>query len=867
MKTVYLKIYLLILFKVICTTVYSQPYDSILNKLDRQYPQEKLYLQFDRSVYNPGEAIWFKAYLFSGNLPSLISKTLYTELTDATGRVLQRITAPFIMSGAAGSLEIPADISGTVIVRAYTKWMLNFDSSFLYTKAIQVITPQKPSGKIPPASQSKLTSLTSATSATSYVLQFFPEGGDLVQGVQSRVAFKATDRNGIPINIAGDILNSKQTKITTFTSIHDGMGTFILQPQIAETYKAFWKDNRGQNHETALPAAKQNGVVLEIENFLNQIAFKIKRAPNAQPYSFVYIVAQMNQQLLYRAKVNINKTSSASGVFPTQNLPSGIVQITVFTPDEQPVAERIVFANLSNYEFITDLNSTLKDVGKRKKNVIHIDVPDTLVCNLSVAVTDADINPTLSGDNIYSHLLLTSDIKGYVYNPAYYFSSDADSIIDHLDLVMMTNGWRRFKWQDVLAEHFPKLNYMPENYISIDGQVHGLNKKLLAGKEINGIIELKNMNKQFLSIPVEPDGKFKLTGIIFYDTAKIFYQFNNDKNMVLTSRASFDIKSDLLKDPINLPLDNSVLFSLKRPDTMLLIKNKEIYQQQITSLESQKIKTLKTVVVTTRKKSHQELMDEEYTSGLFSFGDSRIILPENDPAFLTSQNLLNYLQGRVAGLQVYFPPIPGGDASITWRGFTTALFVNEVQQQDATQIMSLQMSDIAMVKIFNPPFFGAVGGGGARSTAGGGSGSTGGGGTGGTHGPGGSGSTGGGGAGGPSESSGGATGGAAGAGGAIAVYLRKGGSLNQMTKGLDFTLIPGYSAVKEFYSPDYSKPDPSDALDYRSTLYWNPFIFIDKDHRSISLPFYNNDFTKKIKVIIEGINGDGKLTRVEKILQ
>src|SRR5206468_9768801 len=106
------------------------------------------------------------------------------------------------------------------------------------------------------------------------------------------------------------------------------MGTFLLQPGDAEQYKALWKDPLGKSHETLLPAAKKNGVVLEVNNNSIQIEFKIKRsANNIAPYPYAYIVAQMNEQLLYRAKVNMLKNASVSSIIPTENFPAGIVQI------------------------------------------------------------------------------------------------------------------------------------------------------------------------------------------------------------------------------------------------------------------------------------------------------------------------------------------------------------------------------------------------------------------------------------------------------------------------------------------------------------------------------------------------------------
>ena len=790
-----------------CLLIQAQSIDTVLSKLDNEYRQEKLYLHYDKPVYYAGETIWFKAYLFANDLPSAISKTLYVELTDAKGKLLQRVTAPVFRSSAAGSLNIPEEINSAVYVRSYTKWMLNFDSSFIYTKAIKVIGLAKEISK--PSLRDK--TKTDATLPVSpMVLQFFPEGGDLVQGVESRVAFKATDHMGLPLEIEGEIVNSKGKKITTARSVHDGMGTFMLLPESNEQYKAVWKDKQQQLHESSLPLAKSTGIVLEINKYPEDIEFNIKRNAYASPYPFVNVVAQMNQQLLFKAKANIGKTASVTARIPIINLPPGIIQITVFTPDMKPVAERIVFSNLTDYSFITDLNVPVKDLGRRKKNTIQIDVPDTLSCNLSVAVVDTDLIPADQEENIFSRLLLTGDIKGYVHNPAYYFSSQADSVEQHLDLVMMTNGWRRFRWEEVLAGQFRPLRYLPEGYLSIEGKVQGLNKTLLSGKEINGILELKNRNTHFINTPVLPDGRFIIPAMIFYDTAKFFYQFNNDKNQRLTSRAGFDINTGFLKHPLLLQPGNILPPVSGITDTGIIAKNTESYVRLLSTQELQKVKTLKTVVVTTRKKTVRQMVDEEYSSGLFSGGNSRIFIPEEDPSFYSYNNVLDYLRARSAGMMVG----NGADPSITWRGSPTELFVNEMPQ-DISLIGNISMSEIAMIKIFSPPFFGAFGGG---------------------------------------------------AGGAVAIYLKKGVSAFQSVKGLDFITLHGYSPVKEFYSPDYSidKPEPPD---YRNTLYWNPFIITDKNNRRIFLSFYNNDITKKFKVIIEGCNEEGKLTRVEKVLE
>ena len=141
-------VYILFAFFFVTSSLKAQSFDSVLNTLDTKYPQEKLHVHFDKNFYNPGETIWFKAYLFSGNVPSLISRTLYAELLDDQGKVLQRKTAPVAESGAAAAFDLPVNLSSSrVFVRVYTRWMLNFDSSFLFLKAFPIVTAQKESSK------------------------------------------------------------------------------------------------------------------------------------------------------------------------------------------------------------------------------------------------------------------------------------------------------------------------------------------------------------------------------------------------------------------------------------------------------------------------------------------------------------------------------------------------------------------------------------------------------------------------------------------------------------------------------------------------------------------------------------------------
>ncbi|MBC6491949.1 hypothetical protein ACFSQD_10505 [Flavihumibacter stibioxidans] len=784
----------------------AQVIDSVLLKLESQYPQEKIHLQFDKGAYNPGETIWLKAYLMSGHLLSGISKNVYTELVNGNGQVLQKKVSPVLMSGAAAAFDLPADLKDSVVfVRAYTRWMLNFDTAFLYVKAIPILsaTPAQPA-------------TAKQVSSPQYFLELFPEGGDLVQDVPSRIAFKATDKRGWPVAFSGDLLTGKGAKIESFSSTHNGMGFFNLTPKAGETYKITWKDPSGKQQQVMVPAARPNGIVLELNHTSGGIQFNIKRKDGVpSPLPVVQVIAQTQQQLIYRAKVNLTKSALVTAVIPTEGVPAGIVQVTIFSEDNKPLAERIIFLNNQDYYFITDLNVPLKGLDKRDRNVIQVDVPDTIPCNLSMSITDADINPAQPGENdIYSQILLASDIKGYVHNPGYYFSSEADTVAQHLDLVMMTNGWRRFRWEDAIAGKFPVIKHLPEDYLTMEGSVTGLTKSELVNQEITGIINLKNGSQQFLTIPVQQDGKFYVPGMIFYDTAKLYYQFSNDKNKLLTTKALIDVKNNLLVKGPAFSVSPKWTPSFNPLDPLAQKKNQLMVEKNRALLDEQrKVQTLAGVTVVAKQKSKAEKMDEQYASGFFKGQEGYTFITEDDPFANGSMSILNYLQGKVPGLQITGA---GTQMSLSWRGGTPVLYVNEMQG-DVNMIQNTPMTDVAMIKVFRPPFFGAPGGG---------------------------------------------------SGGAIAVYTKKGAALNDNVKGLDFASIPGYVPEKQFYSPDYMKYETEHKqTDNRTTLYWNPFIITDKNTRRILYTVYNNDISKRLRIVIEGVNADGKLTRIEKIIE
>ncbi|MBS1600314.1 MAG: hypothetical protein JST75_18950 [Bacteroidetes bacterium] len=790
------------------TLQYGQKIDSMMSIYADHFPQEKMYLQFDKNVYNPGETIWFKAYLFMGIEPSPISKNFYAELSDGNGNILQRKISPFFESTVAGNFDIPVKYAGNHLhVRAYTSWMLNFDTAFVFEKDIRLLNALKDSAK----------TNTMSSSSTETYFQFFPEGGDIIAGIENNIAFKANDQYGSPVNVKGVLKDASGKDVLEFNSVHDGMGKFLITPEKDDSLYALWKDEKGIDHRTPFPPIKPDGVSMRIMNTGKKVFFSVSRsADKAEQYDRLTVIAHMNQQLVYKAVVNLKDNFMSGGSIPVDQLPTGVLQITVFANNDLPVAERVVFINNHAYNFSPELIVTTKGVNKRGLNIIDIAVPDTLRTNLSMAITDADVDgKKTNDDNIISRLLLTGDIRGYVHDPNYYFLNAADSTAQFLDLVMLTHGWRRFKWDQVALGKIPVIKYPVEDHLSITAEVLGIDPSRISRDEnMNVILQKKDSSVEMMTVPKISRNKFGVTGLVFYDTVRAFYQFNTNRN--LSREAAVVINNGLVRGYIKVKPLLVTYTGWTAADSALLRKNKFIAEETARIKENNdKVKTLASVTVRARQKSAAQKLDEEYASGLFSGGDAYVFDLLSDPASGGYPDIFSYLQGKVAGLQI---TQAGGQTSLTWRGQSPSVYLNEMKV-DAAQLTGQSVADIAMVKVFRPGSGMIFGGSGS---------------------------------------------------GAIVIYTKKGekNKPDPTIKGLEQSRIIGYSVTKQFYAPDYlQKNDFDNDEDIRSTLYWNPLILTGKGSQKVTIQFFNNDISRRLRIVLEGINAEGKITRIEKIIQ
>jgi hypothetical protein len=377
---------------------------------------------------------------------------------------------------------------------------------------------------------------------------------------------------------------------------------------------------------------------------------------------------------------------------------------------------------------------------------------------------------------------------------------------------MLTNGWRRFKWEEAVKGKYPSIIYSRDTaYLTLSGKLFGLSPgQLQSGGALIMMIKEKDSAAKMIMTPVNRDGSFNERDYIFFDTLKVYYQPSK-----ALKGAAVNFMTDRLA-ALNYSNKNFAGNSLF-PDTTGFYRHALLAEEAASIMRQWRGKMLETVTVTSQKKPTVQVLDEKYTSGLFKGMDAIQFDLVNDPFVSGAQDIFTYLQGKVAGLQI---STGGGTPDLQWRGGSPLLYLDEIST-DPSMISSIPVQDVAYIKVFRPPFMGM----------------------GGMYGNGGS--------------------------GAIAIYTRRGNdAVSKPGSGMSSNTIVGYSPVREFYSPNYSTfVRANEQRDVRTTLYWRPQI-LTKGKNKFTLVFYNTDvFSKALRVVVEGMTKDGQLTHFEELVE
>ena len=532
-----------------------------LKKINTERPEDRVYLQFDKPMYKPGETIWFSAYIRNGSdlKPSVKSEILHVELIDPKGNVSKKINLIAHKGKTNAEFEITNSMMGGLYkVKAYTNWQKN-DNTF-FEKEIQVQKVVLPRLKMKLEFQRKaygsgdkvvakldlntLENLPLSDYNFEYVamlngekiltkklvtnqigeayvkfdlpkelksndgllnvmiayegktesisrsipitlgnidLSFFPEGGDLVEGLESNVGFKALNEFGKPADIEGVVKNKSGSIIASFNSFHNGMGAFEFEPKIGEEYQVFITNPKGIERAYKLPESLKRGWVLNVDNKEKE---ELVVTVNSTENERMSLMCQVRGVAYFSREINVTRGSNEFDI-PLEDFPIGVAQITLFDSRDIERAERLVFVNKER-QLNIDIKTNKEKYLPREKVKMTLQVTDerglSVPANLSMSVVD-DKLLSFADDKtstILTNLLLENDIKAKVDEPKFYFDPKEEKADKALNYLLMTDGWRRFTWEEVQEESFKGIAFQGE-MATVSGKIMDNTGKALAG--------------------------------------------------------------------------------------------------------------------------------------------------------------------------------------------------------------------------------------------------------------------------------------------------------------------------------------------------------------------------------------------------
>ena len=779
-----------------------------------RYWQEKVYLHFDKPYYSTGETIWFNSYLVNAvtHHPEGRSGLLYVELIDPSDQIIDTQHLKIVDGKVPGSFTLAdSSSSGSYQVRAYTRWMRNFDPDFFFTKTFPVwSTDSTAIGEtVQQESQTEAKSFVYEDQRSLIDLQFFPEGGSLIDGLVSLMAFKAVGPDGKSLPVAGTVVNQAQQEVATFDTHHRGMGGFILKPTYGEIYTAR-VTLQGVPLEFTLPEVQPQGYALRVSHHpeRDEVKVTVYTTPGLKVAGGMVVAHQRGVAF---AAFNVPGDPPYVLVdMPRAVFPPGICHLTFLDASLTPQCERLLFINPPQFP-TTDITPSAESFTTRDSVVLEIALQDSSGAasggQASLTVTSpSKVKYEPYAEDIRSNLLLTSDLKGYIEQPTYYLEDTSKQAYRARDFLMLTQGWRRFRWEEVLSDSIPPLSYEPEQGFTVSGRLVNFYRQ---DKPADGTIAMMVLDLgAFTEGNTDAQGRF----------AFIDNQFEDSTDLVLQARRKVGKKDKLRKDvailldevsppALSFPVRPFIIPTLDRMDDYLVQRRKVNQIDSAYNFDEEAI-VLEGVEVRRKKDDFNDPFSQ--SGKLYTQPSNRLVM-DSIPGASSALSIFEMLR-RVPGVNVVgmFPnqtAIIRGMTSIN--GSNEALFLLDGMPGDAELINSVSVQDVYYIDVLK----------GAQA----------------------------------------AMYGARGANGVIAVYTRRGSGMpsNEPRLGITNFVHPGYSQVQEFYAPRYGVKKPEHVKpDIRSTLYWDPSVVVDSTGRT-EVTFYTSDEVGTYEVRLEGITEQG----------
>lgn len=480
---------------ILCTAnVYAQSSDTIFSRYFRyaqnfadSYPREKVSLHLDNASYYLGDTIWFKAYVVTAeqNLPTTISKPLYVELLDQLGNVVERQIIQLTDGEGTGQIILNNTFfTGYYEMRAYTKWMLAFDNPSCFSRVLPVYRKRLSDEETP---RSIATYRMDASmkqrpkdKEKKFTVRFFPEGGQLVKGISSIVAFEATSRDKGAADVEGTVVLPSGEELAHIRSLHDGMGYFEYKPE--EKAGVAKIDYEGSTYQFDLPEALPQGYVLRIDNRREMLDITVARSSQAMKDTLAVFVSSQGRP--YKCMtLDFEDELNCQFRISTKELPPGVQQISLVNLKGETLCERFCYVMPRSSMLLackTDhaLYRPFEPVTCRIKVRDHLNRP--VQANLSVSIRNGVESDFREYDHsIYTDLLLVSDLKGYIHQPGFYFENQSAERFKMLDVLLLVRGWRKYDLSRLIGKRPFLPRYLPETSLTLYGQVESYFGKAL----------------------------------------------------------------------------------------------------------------------------------------------------------------------------------------------------------------------------------------------------------------------------------------------------------------------------------------------------------------------------------------------------
>ena len=759
---------------------------------------EKIYLHTDRSYYNIGESLWYKAYSVYGYTNILFdnSNLLYVELISPDSKIVARNITRLEAGLGHGDIKLTDSIgvsAGTYQLRAYTNWMRNFGDDFIFKKEIEIIDINKENNKntILDVSDDNEQNINNRGESIKPInIQFFPEGGSLVEEVFSIVAFKATDNKGKPVTVFGSVFDNNNNIVAHIKSTHDGMGKFRITPSKNQHYTAKIQIANGAKKEVFIPKSKKMGYVMTQKKFEGKHIITIatnQETLNQNPEASLTMTCT-TRGITYFEGTQLISNKSSSFLLPSHDIPEGISKITLYDEKSIPQCERLVYIEKNN-EINVSITPNKNRYKPKEKVILKVSAKTTqgnpLVASFSITAVDENgVNNTQDyGTNICSYFLMEADIKGNIYNPGYYFDQSNPNRLYDLDLLLLTQGWRDFLWKK-LPEVKESTNYELEKGFKISGIVKQLLGK--APKE-NHNVRLVLMNNDgktiMLNDTTDANGKFKFDNIVFTGNSTMFLNAQNEKGK---NRGMFLLDS-LYEQPYHVTYKKTT----STPSLQSKIIKDNIYKKHL-FFNVPVDNILDEIIITGKKKDAKK--------SKYGLADYTYIPKDNSPNFA---NIYQLIQFSIPGISV-----SGSTVSFSRYNRPALIIIDDAisEMEDLSFVIPDDVAKIESLNSSRASIFGSRG-----------------------------------------------------ANGAILIYTKEGTASSKRRKTYHSIVkeIQGFYNARIFYSPNYEEPSKDmEKADIRNTLYWNPYLHPDKSGKT-EISYFNSEVNTKVKITLEGITDIG----------